>query len=726
MAADVFGYIELADPDAVPRDALVHSFELYRRGSDLLPSMKLVGEDASTPHIETLKTKQEKRSAKTRPLTKGVQAIVADTPVTAEIPTFMEIPLYHFTTDVEAFLENPNVVKSGDILPSNSPLLTPRSVSGDEKVEFALKSDTEGVTFTPKKRAEFTDFYVGPVGDRDHRVALHGFLAQPVTILIQGRGKVTLQPGFEMVSILKGKIVPTFKPTGKKVNFTAPAAAVIPSKFSNNPPNADFFEPQDPSSLGCGRHALNNLLGGLYFVKDDGQEITEANIRDLPLPISLSSLCRYLSSKKAVGGSNPCPENENYEDSVMIGGLRIIGYTATPVIIDDIIDSTIGFIVNTKKPKDHWVALRRAGNGYTLIDSLNDGTTQIATLEDIREAARKGDYRSVIKVEYTGQFIEPIMDSTPDTPAASPAPAPAPAPSSFPAAELPIERPIPPTEGLDEEENKIGPAAANESRILARAVLANLSPPPQPTEDEQRMNRGADERLAVKPGVNPLFKDREARSRSTSPSRSASPAPAAEPALPTVSSVLSSILPAAAPAPEPAPAPAPATVTVDTGVIVPPAPPAPPAAVPDCLKIKGTVDDKFNENIHTAIKSFVQEKAPSYLTPEGEKAGLNNANLNTYLDKIRSSKNGKGYTLLLPTQEGKKIETIPNSGQFFKAWTVPDACSSKGSDVIKVNLTSGSSTQRPSGNAFVHEEDKKVGGAAVTEWAHFEFELDYA
>jgi hypothetical protein len=144
------------------------------------------------------------------------------------------------------------------------------------------------------------------------------------------------------------------------------------------------------------------------------------------------------------------------------------------------------------------------------------------------------------------------------------------------------------------------------------------------------------------------------------------------------------------------------------------------------LKIKGTVDDKFKDNIHTAIKSFIQEKAPSYLTPEGEKAGLNSANLNTYLDKIRSSKNGKGYTLVLPTQKGQKVETSPSSGQFFTAWTVPDTCSSKESDVIKVNITAGSAVQRPSGNAFVHEGDTLVGGAAVTEWGHFEFELEYA
>jgi hypothetical protein len=37
MAADGFGYIELTDPDAVPKNALVHTFELRQQGDDLVP-----------------------------------------------------------------------------------------------------------------------------------------------------------------------------------------------------------------------------------------------------------------------------------------------------------------------------------------------------------------------------------------------------------------------------------------------------------------------------------------------------------------------------------------------------------------------------------------------------------------------------------------------------------------------------------------------------------------
>ena len=409
MAAnDIFGYIELSDPDAVPRDVLVHNFELRRRGEELVPSMKLVGEDPSVSHIELLKsTSQEKRRAERRVLTKGTKAIRMETSIVADTPTTMEIPLYHFASDVESFLENPKVIKAADILPPGSPLLTPRSVSTETSKVFGLKAGVDGLTFSPS-RAKFTDFYVGPVGDKDHRVALHGFLAEPAVLFIQGRGKVMLQPGFEMVSILKGTITQGFKPTGKVVPQVIPAQITVPTKYASPSPDPTFFEKQDPKSLGCGRHALNNLLGGTYFIKDDSSEITDTTVQDLPIPISLMSLCKYLTTKKAVGGATPCPENENYEDSVIMGALRVIGYSATPIILEEISDTPVGFIAN--KNGDHWVAIRREGDGYRLIDSLTKDAPSTVSLEDIKKLAVDATYASLMKVEYQGSFIAPVTE----------------------------------------------------------------------------------------------------------------------------------------------------------------------------------------------------------------------------------------------------------------------------------------------------------------------------
>jgi len=220
MVADNFGYIELSDPDAVPRDVLVHSFDLRRRGDELVASMKLMGEDPSASPLDILKTRsQEKRRAEKRVLLKGTSPILTDTPIVADVTGDMEIPLFHFAADVEEFLDNPSVVKFSDVKIQN----TPREVKGDT-VKFNLVSKTYGLTFSPTS-AKFYDFFVGPIGDKDHRVALHGFLAEPVTLNIKGRGKVKIEPGFEMISILKGTITPDFVPSGRIVEPGTPQSA---------------------------------------------------------------------------------------------------------------------------------------------------------------------------------------------------------------------------------------------------------------------------------------------------------------------------------------------------------------------------------------------------------------------------------------------------------------------------------------------------------------------
>jgi hypothetical protein len=677
---DVFGYIELSDPDAVPRDVLVHEFELHRRGDDLVSSMKLIGEGPSTPHIETLKSRsQEKRRAERRVLTKGSKAIEMETSIVADVPTTMEIPLYHFASDVESFLENPKVVKAADVLPKNSPLLTPRAVSG-ETVPFSLKAGVDGLTFSPA-RAKFSDFFVGPVGDKDHRVALHGFLAEPATLLIQGRGKVILQPGFEMISILKGTITPGFKPSGKLVVPVMPTEVPLPVKYASPAPNPTFFETQDPTSLGCGRHALNNLLGGLYFVKDTSEEITDANIQDLSIPISVMSVCKYLVTKKAVLGSTPCPENENYEDSVIMASLRIIGYTATPLILEEILDSSVGFIVN--KNGDHWVAIRRTGADYTLIDSLEQSQPRAITLDNIKDLAKNGTYRSIMKVEYQGSFIQPVTESATEVSKTAPTPTSildTLAAAITPTPDVPTFEPvvIPPRQFPAEKTDGLTP---EEEEMVAQAETVTAPAPSTRGRSvaTESMTQGAFERLAAPANVeNPM------RSRSPSPS----PSP----------SILESIASVIAPAPAPAP------------------------SKNKCLKIEGIVDKEFSENIHKAIKEFITTSRPGLLTSANEKNAIENKNLNTYLEEILAANAGKAYTLLLPTSKGETIRT--GSSHVYSTWSVPMSCSMDG-DIIKVGITGGNKEtgEAPTGNTFVESKTKTGGG--VTEWTHFRFELSY-
>lgn len=720
MADDVFGYIKLTDTDAVPPDALVHSFELRRRGEDLVPYMLLMGEEPSTPHIETLKTKQEKRKAERRVLTKGKQAIEADTTVIADVPTTMEIPLYHFASDIETFLDNPNVVKASDVLPKESPLLRPRAISdADGAAEFALKSVTPGLTFS-RARAGFTDFFVGPVGDRDHRVALHGFLTRPLPINIKGRGTLILQPGFEMVSMLQGRIVPNEVPKGKKVQMKIPRELPIQKKFAAPTPIPGYFELQDPQSLGCGRHALNNLLGGTYFVKDDEKEITDGNVQSLEIPVSLMSVCRYLVTKKQVLGTNPCPANENYEDSVMMGALRIIGYSATPVILEEIQDTSVGFIANVG---DHWVALRRNGDTYDLIDSLKEEEAPTKdTLSQIREKAQTGKYRLIIKVEFVGSFINPVPEEAPVV-APTPAPAPAPAPSSTgipitaesimesimgPSVEpIPIPGPVPPSsprlapdEGLTPEENDIGQRARDESADAAHKAVQGIpggpapTPAPAPAPPQPAAEEAETEAEDVSFGE-------DARANSAAEARKA--ARGFSTTIPTQVSPSSS-----------------ASASIQKSTL-------PRSKEPKCMKVQGTVDEHFNENIHTAIREFIRTTKPGLFNPENEQKTLQHQPLNNYLQEIQSEKNGKAYTLLLPTREGMRTQTNRSVEAYFTGWTVPSECT-MGGDILKISVTAGTPDGSHPATGYAVINPTVGGGAAgaVVEWVYFKFELAYA
>lgn len=695
MAEDVFGYIKLTDTDAVPPDALVHSFELRRRGEDLVPYMLLMGEEPSTPHIEALKSKQEKRKAERRVLTKGKRAIEADTTVVADVPTSMEIPLYHFASDIETFLDNPNVVKASDVLPKESPLLRPRAVSdSDAAVEFSLKSVTQGLTFS-RARAGFTDFFVGPVGDRDHRVALHGFLTRPLPINIKGRGTVILQPGFEMISILEGRIVPNEVPKGKKVQMKIPKVLPVQKKFNVPTPIPGYFESQESQSLGCGRHALNNLLGGTYFIKDDGQEITDGNVELLEIPVSLMSVCRYLVTKKQVLGSNPCPTNENYEDSVMMGALRIIGYSATPVILEEIQDTPIGFIANVG---DHWISLRRNGDVYDIIDSLKEDEKGSDTLEQIREKARTETYRSILRVEFKGSFINPVPEEAPVF-TSSPAPVPAPLPTAESIIEslvgpfiTPTSSSLPVNPELTSEENEIGQQARNESAEVAHRVSLGIpgGPAPSPAPLPAASTEGlTDEENEI---------GREAREASAAEARK----------------VMQGIPVASTSLPIPIQPPSSQSASMMK-----------PKTQSKCLKVQGTVDEYFNENIHTAIREFIRTTKPGLLNAENEQKALQHEPLNNYLREMQSEKSGGTYTLLLPTREGTRTQTNKSVEAYFTGWTVPAECT-LGGDILKISITSGTpdGSQPATGYAVINPT---VGGAAGgVEWTYFKFELAYA
>ena len=177
-----------------------------------------------------------------------------------------------------------------------------------------------------------------------------------------------------------------------------------------------FFEPQEVGKLGCGRHALNNLLGGKYFKASDGggafgnpdgiKSIT-ANIHDAATVeghrFDLSNFCKYIQANDPILGNNVegapdvdtnCPANEYYSASIILAVLPLIGYEidkdsllstdaiikkkdAVNVLIDK--EDTLGLIINTSGP-DHWWTIRKYKGGFVLKDSLvKDGPKPYST-----------------------------------------------------------------------------------------------------------------------------------------------------------------------------------------------------------------------------------------------------------------------------------------------------------------------------------------------------------
>ena len=215
--------------------------------------------------------------------------------------------------------------------------------------------------------------------------------------------------------------------------------------------NPDYFEEQE--NLGCGRHAINNLLTGQFTIKDSDLVITDDNIDKLDCPIPLMPLCRYLQTKGRVGHGMEenngsivyCPEDENYEDEVLKAALNILGYNvelvATTNIPRDVPPGMVGYIFNLGG--GHWVSIRYTPEGYRLIDSMKPNFKHIIDLKSVEDRLKMSAQYSLYRVSLVGHFIDPLLDA-PVVVSAAPASAPAsaPAPSPAPAA-APASAPAP-------------------------------------------------------------------------------------------------------------------------------------------------------------------------------------------------------------------------------------------------------------------------------------------
>ena len=180
-----------------------------------------------------------------------------------------------------------------------------------------------------------------------------------------------------------------------------PKPAPLPKTAAPKAPASTIFH-EKQQGLGCGRHALNNLLGEKVFKKGTlSDKFVEPPGTQ---PISLLMICQEVSRiLRGKGIREACLASENYDVNTMAGALDYLGYeheqfsptTAIPEGGD-----FLGLLVNRGIVGDtskHWVALKKqkSVNGdptvrYTLIDSLFAAPEENITLAEFQ--ARYGSH----------------------------------------------------------------------------------------------------------------------------------------------------------------------------------------------------------------------------------------------------------------------------------------------------------------------------------------------
>ena len=198
------------------------------------------------------------------------------------------------------------------------------------------------------------------------------------------------------------------------------------------PYNPNYEQKQE--SAGCGRHALNHLLGGTYFIRSNLSGYTEPLLikagKEISTtkPMDLQRVCKYLYHHPIHPlGSNTekieeiCPKSENYHADVLTTALRAIGYNTTinydPIVSleNKEIPDPIGYLINYGA--GHWVSLHKDINGYTYKNSTTGDKPP--SVEDTKkakaniEAAQRGLTDEEALARAIAESMKPINSDAP-------------------------------------------------------------------------------------------------------------------------------------------------------------------------------------------------------------------------------------------------------------------------------------------------------------------------
>jgi hypothetical protein len=161
---------------------------------------------------------------------------------------------------------------------------------------------------------------------------------------------------------------------------------------TGNENNAGYREDQEDNQS-CGRHALNNLLGGSFFVKSSNKSYTEQSLREAgrnlstDAKIDLRAVCKLLHATENANNSTNdpettyCPDDENYNIDVIIQTLKKCGYDSKQISLRKDTTSAneylFGYIINTGA---HWFSICKINSDYYWKNSTDPNIHKITDI----------------------------------------------------------------------------------------------------------------------------------------------------------------------------------------------------------------------------------------------------------------------------------------------------------------------------------------------------------
>ena len=219
-----------------------------------------------------------------------------------------------------------------------------------------------------------------------------------------------------------------------------------------------FHETQE--NQGCGRHALNNLLGGKFFTSPVSRStfkdtkpytLNELKIATEKLnpgdPIDLQKLCKYLNRLYSVKYGEYCDSSENYDQMILKTALELIGFDIAQAgkdsrfgndakkLTHDILKGDVtGIIIN--ESGTHWTSVRKHEGKIYYMESVREfyetkSKNEVINDKELDSILKRGRYAILVgsynelngkktiirlKIEEIAKTIDDNVNVTLDTP----------------------------------------------------------------------------------------------------------------------------------------------------------------------------------------------------------------------------------------------------------------------------------------------------------------------